>query len=285
MFYKNKPFTIYTGLIITTIFLILLFDIPSYSKKSKSIPALKREIPTETDYMADSSYDYSRVDRYAVSSSLTDEQSIDSLSKFLSKSGINERDKARAIYTWITNHIYYDMDALKTRNYPDQSASSVLKTRKSICEGMSNLYHELAVKMNLCDKKISGYAKGYGYRTGDRFTQTNHAWNSVMIDGKWRLIDVTWGCSSIGSKTGIETTANPGFWFFTKPEFMIYTHLPELSEWSLLNHNVTLNDFENMIYLEKSFFELGYDQSSLSVCTFIIKTTGPFTISLKGGER
>ena len=284
MIFNKRGLKLSAGVIPAVIFFIILCAIPSYSGKAKPVKVLKTEIPGESDYKADALYDYSKVDRYALSASSLDEQSIDSLSKYLSKAGAGERDKARAIYIWIAEHIVYDFEALKARKISDQSATVILKTRIGVCQGFANLYHELAVKMNLADEVLIGYSKGYGYRPGDKFTDTDHAWNAVRVDGKWRLIDVTWGAGSIDAKTGKVVKTDPGFWFFAKPECMIYTHLPEKSEWALLGRTVTLVEFENMACLEQSFFENGFDESVLNARTFVIKTPGTFTISLKGSR-
>ena len=42
--------------------------------------------------------------------------------------------------------------------------------------------------------KLSGYSKGYGYKMGQTFTgDSDHAWNAVYLDGRWHLLDSTWG--------------------------------------------------------------------------------------------
>ena len=49
-------------------------------------------------------------------------------------------------------------------------------------------------------KKISGYAKGYGYSPEHPVTtnhQTNHAWNAVYLKGNWFLLDCTWGAGRL----------------------------------------------------------------------------------------
>lgn len=279
---KHKVFS--SGIIPVIIFFIILCGIPSYSGKAKPVKILKSEIPGEAEYKADELYDYSKVDRYALGASSSDGKSIDTLAEYLSKAGTGERDRARAVYIWITEHIVYDFEALKTQKIPDQSASVIFRKRIGVCQGYANLFHELAVKMKLRDEIVIGYSKGYSYRPGDKFTETDHAWNAVKIDGKWRLIDATWGAGSAEAQTGQRIKANPGSWFFVKPERMIYTHLPEKPQWTLLGREVALAEFENMVNLEQAFFEKGFDESALSVQTFVIKTGGTFTIALKGSS-
>lgn len=45
---------------------------------------------------------------------------------------------------------------------------------------------------------LSGYSKGHGYRTGQTFAgEYDHAWNAVYLDGRWHLVDSTWGSGCI----------------------------------------------------------------------------------------
>lgn len=46
--------------------------------------------------------------------------------------------------------------------------------------------------------KLSGYSKGYGYKMGQTFTgDSDHAWNAVYLDGRWHLLDSTWGSGAV----------------------------------------------------------------------------------------
>jgi len=51
-----------------------------------------------------------------------------------------------------------------------------------VCEGFSNLYYVIGAEMGLEIKKVSGYAKAYGYSQGDKFKEENHAWNLIKIN-------------------------------------------------------------------------------------------------------
>ena len=42
--------------------------------------------------------------------------------------------------------------------------------------------------LNIKVEVIPGYSKGYGFKAGDTFEKTNHAWNAVLINNKWSLL-------------------------------------------------------------------------------------------------
>jgi transglutaminase/protease-like cytokinesis protein 3 len=43
---------------------------------------------------------------------------------------------------------------------------------------------DLCIQVNLKVKYISGYAKGYGYKYGEKSKAPNHAWNLIELNGK-----------------------------------------------------------------------------------------------------
>lgn len=46
--------------------------------------------------------------------------------------------------------------------------------------------------------KLSGYSKGYGYTVGQAFEgDSTHAWNAVYLEGRWHLLDSTWGSGNV----------------------------------------------------------------------------------------
>jgi len=76
----------------------------------------------------------------------------------------DDDEKVRAIYNWITSNIAYDTDSY-FRGIPGANgAVGVFSSGKSVCEGYSNLFLELAAGLDLEAVKIHGYAKGYGYK-------------------------------------------------------------------------------------------------------------------------
>lgn len=130
--------------------------------------------------------------------------------------------------------------------------------------------------------KISGIAKNALYQVGNDInpSRLKSQWNAVVIDGKWRLIDVLWSSrteatqskSEGKTKTQSVTRRTNEFFFLTDPEFFIYTHLPDDSKWQLLRKKVSLEDFERMPYLRERFFDMELTLTDDSHHTVVVET-------------
>jgi hypothetical protein len=208
---------------------------------------------------------YAQLDKYAKET--PDKYSHDNavLAEYLGKLAKNDLEKARLIYSWIATHIRYDDEAFNTGNYKNESADSVLERRTAVCSGFSSLFHKLGLLMGLEVEKVSGYAKGYKFQPGDKFSSTNHAWNVVKIDGTWQLVDVTWGSvDSEATDQGFRSKMSfDPFWFCVSPEEFIFSHLPEAKEWQLTESGITMNQYEELPLLNDSFFKMGFDSKEV----------------------
>ncbi len=181
--------------------------------------------------------------------------SVQELATILQKFVSTDEEKARIIYTWITNNIRYDVVALSTfinqNIYPDVTVNTVLTNRQTICSGYANLYQQLAQEMGLKSVIVLGYAKGFDYAVGDD-NNVNHAWNAVKINEQWFLLDTTWGAGTINNNR-FEQNFNPVY-FATNPEHFIYTHFPENIKWQLLSNPYSREMFDNLPTVSHHFF-------------------------------
>jgi hypothetical protein len=171
----------------------------------------------------------------------------------LVKNGRNDLDKVRAIYHWISTHIYYDYERAKTlasNNFHDRSVDSIFILRKGICIDYSRL-----TKFMLSAAKIKcEIIEGHGRYADEDFFGTEkdlrHAWNAVFLNNKWLFLDVTWAAiQNIGDDTGSN-------FFLMEPKDFIYTHLPEDPQWALVQNPLTYEDFVRCPMVKNGFFRL-----------------------------
>ena len=202
--------------------------------------------------------------RFAATDSLADaapptvEASVPALAAYLVRAGPDEITKARALYRWVTGHIDYDVRGFRTGRYGDLSPEGVLRRRSTVCEGYARLAQALGTAMGLEVQVVSGWSKGYGYVSGQRFDgPTNHAWNAVRIDGQWRLMDATWGAGYLDEHTQFVHRFQEHY-FLTAPDEFIFDHLPQDPRWQLLAQPISAAEYENLVYLRPMFFVAGF---------------------------
>ena len=199
---------------------------------------------------------YAVIDAHALKAPKNVEKSIGILAKYLAAPAKNDREKARAIFRWVTHNIRYDIDGLLRKRVGDLSPGGVLKSRRTICSGYSALFQSLAKAEGLEVVTINGYSKGYGYSVGSGFSSTNHAWNAIKISGKWHLLDSTWGAGYINERGKFTRRFNDHY-FLTRPEDFIYDHYPDKPRWQLLENPVSMKKYLDFVYLKAAFFNTG----------------------------
>lgn len=188
------------------------------------------------------------------------EQDIAKLAAKLAKGAKTDLQKARAIYDWLTKNISYDDRGYNSGRYSPTDAESVLKNGVGVCDGFASLFLAIGLEMGLKIEKVSGFAKGYGYRPGQLFAEPDHAWNRIKIDGEWKMFDATWGegnGTAVGGKLK-SVKEFDAFWFDTDPYAFVFTHYPEDGQ-TQLSPGLSLAEFAVLPTVEKSFFRLGFD--------------------------
>lgn len=100
------------------------------------------------------------------------------------KTGTSEYGKALGIYKWITKNCKYGRTEIKGQWEPWNTAYGA-KYAKGTCSGMAHLYYMMANAAGLkCRVQVCG----------------DHAWVIVRINGKWYIVDPTFGLGKSGTK-------------------------------------------------------------------------------------
>ncbi|UJR27062.1 hypothetical protein I4U23_008366 [Adineta vaga] len=168
-------------------------------------------------------------------------------------------DRYWFIYYWTAINIEYDTVSYFTKNYADQTAEGVFRTRKGVCAGYANIYKHLCDQMQIPCEIVGGYSKGYGFddREGAP-AETDHAWNAVEIYNHWYLLDSTWGAGHLNDEKLFERRLDT-YYFLTRPNEMIYHHLPKEEKWQLLETPIKMNQYMMMPKLRPPYFELNLE--------------------------
>lgn len=203
-----------------------------------------------------------KIDSIAVRAPAEIAKNINALSEYLIKPAHNEWEKTRIIFVWIARHIAYDAKSYFSHQSTDISTENVLLSGKSVCAGYSGLFKTLGTMAGLEVESISGYSKGYGYSSGDTFTEENHDWNAVKIQGEWHCFDVTWGAGYIDDKKNFKKKFDE-FWFNTPPDQLIVSHFPSDSGWQLLENKMSFKDFQQLPEIDHELFEMGFSAQEI----------------------
>lgn len=222
--------------------------------------------PSESDidiiFNATLNVSFYHVDDIVAKTNYANFESFENLAINLTQQFNDEKSKIRSIYTWIALNILYDQNALFSSGISNQKALDVWKGRLAVCEGYANLFHEMCSISGIESRIVKGYVKDIA---GADLRFPNHAWNSVKVDGKWQLLDVTWASVNNEGNQSANTKLNNNqlqqkldYFFLVNPRRMILTHLPEDPYWQLQNNNVSMEiflkgeDFINSALMDQS---------------------------------
>lgn len=179
--------------------------------------------------------------------------SVEPLALYLQQWTQDERDRARAAFTWIAHNIAYDV-SLRGK---ETDARTVLEQRRAACHGYALLFEELGEAMGLQAEVVRGHGKGRGYEPGDPLGGAqDHSWNAVKIDGRWQLADCTWGAGYIDDD-GRFVRRFTDHYFVTPPEEFVCDHFPDDPGWQLLPRPILRLEYLDRVHLKPPFYEQG----------------------------
>nr|XP_034962810.1 kyphoscoliosis peptidase-like isoform X2 [Zootoca vivipara] len=212
---------------------------------------------------------FKELDAYA--SKVNVRNSVANLVSVLLQKAHSDLEKVRAIWTWICHHIEYDVEGYHNLDKVSCAAADVLQSGKGICAGYASLFEEMCSIAGIQCKTLSGYAKGATYKLGKVFKgASTHAWNAVHLDGRWHLLDSTWGSGYVDDNNKNFAFRYEEFYFLTHPALFINDHFPEDHSWQLLKRTLSLRQFERNVWYWPAFYSLGL--TGTSTATSVIET-------------
>jgi transglutaminase/protease-like cytokinesis protein 3 len=199
---------------------------------------------------------------------------IDSLSKKLTTPYKKDIEKVRSIFKWITENIAYDIvgyhntkgiyaglfrpnistiDSVIQKDYHDNIVNKVLNERKAVCDGYTRLFKSLCDQANIKSKIIVGNIRWATDPIGQIFDRP-HAWNAVLINEKWQLLDPTWASGYVNSKITEFIKKYNEFYFLIDPAKLINDHYPDDPKWSLLNNSPSRQQFSSYPFFHQAIY-------------------------------
>lgn len=219
--------------------------------------------------------DYSSIDRRVTS--YPKFTSATELSQKIQSDFKSDPDRTRALFTWIATNITYDLNEAKSgsqiaykfsspedrqkKEFEFRTAlvSKTMKTKKGVCEGYASVFVEVCRQMQIQAVIIPGTSRTHPSQIGKIPNWQDHAWNAVMLDGKWQLIDLTWAAGIVDTNTGkFRMEFNDGY-FLTSPEDFFKNHFPDDPKWLLTD--ATATQFANQAFYFPTYFKGNFDVS------------------------
>lgn len=200
--------------------------------------------------------DFAAIDLHALAAPPELKRSPKKLVEYLVAPARDDVEKARAIFRWLANNVDYDIASYRSGATSSLTAEEVLASGKAMCSGYATLFEELAQLAGLEVVSIHGYAKGFDYRPGDTVGAANHDWNALRLQGRWQLIDATWGAGGVDETGNYRRRFQPHY-FLPDPASLAYSHWPDESRWRLLEQSQTADAFAAQVRPTPQFFQLG----------------------------
>ncbi len=112
-----------------------------------------------------------------------EDSEVAKIAKEITKKAKSDSEKLEIIHNYITNNITYDFDKARTVKpgyvpNPDE----ILKNKKGICYDFAAVTASMLRSVNVPTKLVKGYSV---------YTSSYHAWNEVLIDNEWKVIDAS----------------------------------------------------------------------------------------------
>ncbi len=189
----------------------------------------------------------------------------------------------KILHDWICDNIAYDADMFFSGKISGQDWESVLKKKKAVCSGYTNLMNEMCRLAGIESIGISGWSKGFGYQ-GHLEDYTDHAWNSVHVGNRWYLVDCTWDAGIVEWKKFVKKYSTA--WLFTQPRVFLYSHLSEQDDLQYYAPVLDKAQFVKEPYVEPDFFDFGFSFTDpMPDYTTRISAPAEYQLSLSGSGK
>jgi len=187
---------------------------------------------------------------------------ISDLTEFVSENISEKREVAKFYYYWISLNIEYDFEK-KAKNRAARlngeeitdsvDPISIFKEKKAICLGFASLFKLFMDLSKIESEIVSGHVKSLENLTLELELDDNyrHAWNTIMINDAWVLVDTTW------AQQFEEEISD--YYFDTKPKRLILSHYPEEGRWQLMFEPISIANFNEQPYVHSFYFDTGFE--------------------------
>ncbi|KAJ5735804.1 uncharacterized protein N7483_000929 [Penicillium malachiteum] len=134
--------------------------------------------------------------------------------------------RLRAIFTWVSEKIAWEepLDGLEV------DMKRVLHAKRGSPQEIAILVNDMCAAVGLHSEVIHGFLKSPGDTLDlESLSRPNHWWNSVLVDGEWRVMDCALANPTSPQRTKFVTNNSStaeSWYFLARPLEICYTHVP-----------------------------------------------------------
>jgi transglutaminase-like putative cysteine protease len=142
-----------------------------------------------------------------------DNPQIYNLARKITTSADNNYDRVKLIYRYVANVMNYDVNKFNQDSFAwDDSALKSLRLKKGVCQDYVFLTLSLLRSAQIPSRFVEGVANGQ-----------NHAWIEAKVNGRWIIMDPTWGSGYIDPRQGFVKHYD-GSYFDISAKRLVKTH-------------------------------------------------------------
>lgn len=225
--------------------------------------------------------------------------SAEALAKKIEKDFSSDEDKVKAIFSWLTSNISYDLEEfynpsskrisfryrteeerlIKLQEIKDNTVLKTIINKKAVCEGYAQTFTKMCTLLNIESEVISGYARFGFQQIGKPQPNSNHAWNAVKVNNEWLYLDATWAAGSVVNGEW-QNFFKPYYYNMPKGE-ILKSHLPKSSTWLLKLGRITKEEFYNQPIYSNNFLASNAELITPKQGVLRKNKSGEITIQLK----
>ena len=177
------------------------------------------------------------------------------MSKVKEQFSLTNLETAYFVYKWIALKIEFDCKSFSLGNSSELEVT-VYNEGKGGPIGIAQLFNTFCNILEIESNTILGLTKLITYNFDKIIQIKDYAWNYVLIDNEYYLLDAGLGSGYCYGGTFIKKYTD--FYFGTEPEKYIRLHYPNEDKWQLLSDVISKSEFQTMAYLFEGFYSLGF---------------------------
>ncbi|KAK9370134.1 hypothetical protein V1509DRAFT_618615 [Lipomyces kononenkoae] len=142
----------------------------------------------------------------------------------------SDLQRLRAIFIFCTERIIWQQGPpLDEYDEPSYDIARIFRSKKASSDELANCVKSMCDLLQIPCEVVTGYLRAPGEIVDSQTSRVNHAWNAVVVDGEWRMMDASLASPTHSRRSlysNCPSTAVEDFYFLARPSELLFTHIP-----------------------------------------------------------